>query len=213
MGTARGVGGSSDPWWGRGPCTWCQTPAELGTPRRFSIHGPVGLPSSFPFGGLALPYSIIVLTSPQVLPTNGANCRVPFWGAPFTVDVSKSKPKPNRLNTMNLVEKRAWELGLCEDAFNSRAGSLANWIVNSVAGGKAKARPRSSTENDFFFSSPDTPPIELLGVFRIVLLFFVKSPWLYILLFSSSWPFIYRLRRSPLECLSHPALPSTCYEQ
>ena len=32
-------------------------------------------------------------------------CRVPIWGVSFTVDVSK--PKPNRPNTMNLVEKRA----------------------------------------------------------------------------------------------------------
>ena len=52
------------------------------------------------------------------------NSRVPIWGAPFTVDVSK--PKPNRSNTMNLVEKRASKLGLCEDAFNGRAGSLEN---------------------------------------------------------------------------------------
>ena len=28
----------------------------------------------------------------------------------------------------------------------------------------------------------------------------------------SSWPSICRFRRSPLECLSHPALPSTCCE-
>ena len=102
-------------------------------------------------------------------------------------------------------------MGLCENAFNSRAGSLGNWIVNSVAGGNVNARPQSSTENDLFFSSPDTPPIELPGVFPIVLLF-VKSPWLYIILFSSTWPSICRLRRSPLECLSHPALPSTCCE-
>ena len=32
---------------------------------------------------------------------------------------------------------------------------------------KVKARPRSSVEDDFFFSSSDTPPIELLGVFQI----------------------------------------------
>ena len=38
----------------------------------------------------------------------------------------------------------------------------------------------------------------------------MRSLWLYILLFSSSWPSICRLRRSPLECLSHPAFPSTC---
>ena len=136
-------------------------------------------------------------------------CRVSIWGAPFTVDVSK--PEPNRPNTMNLVEKRAWELGLFENAFNGRAGSSGNWIVYSVVRGKVKARPRSSAEDDFFFSSSDVPPIELHGVFRIVLLF-MKSPWLYILLFSSSWPSICRLRRSPLECLSHLALPSTCCE-
>ena len=94
-------------------------------------------------------------------------CRVPIWGAPFTVDVSK--PKPNRPNTMNLVEKRAWELGLCEDAFNGRARSSGNWIVYSVVGGMVKARPQSSAEDDFFFSSSDTPPIELPCIFRIAI--------------------------------------------
>ena len=137
-------------------------------------------------------------------------CRVPIWGALFTVDVSK--PKPNRPNTMNLVEKRAWKLGLCEDAFNGRAGSLGNWIVYSVVGGKVKARPRSLAEDDLFFSSSDTPPIELPSVFRIAVPFFGKSSWLYILLFSSSWPSICRLRRTSLECLSHLALPSTYCE-
>ena len=39
-----------------------------------------------------------------------------FWRS-FTVDVSK--PKPNRLNTMNLVKKWAQELGLSEDFFSS----------------------------------------------------------------------------------------------
>ena len=68
---------------------------------------------------------------------------------------------------MNLVEKRAWELGLCEDAFNGRAGSSRNWIFYSVVGGKVKTRPRSSAEDDFFFSSSDTPPIELPSVFQI----------------------------------------------
>ena len=32
-------------------------------------------------------------------------CRVSIWGAPFTLDVSK--PKSNKSNTMNLVDKRA----------------------------------------------------------------------------------------------------------
>ena len=77
-GAAPEVCGSSSPWWGRGSRAWRQMPIELGTPRQFSIHGPVGWPSSFPLGGLALPYSIVALTSPQVLPTDGANCRVPI---------------------------------------------------------------------------------------------------------------------------------------
>ena len=33
------------------------------------------------------------------------NCRVPIWEVSFTVDVSE--PKPNRTNTMNLVDERA----------------------------------------------------------------------------------------------------------
>ena len=33
---------------------------------------------------------------------------------------------------------------------------------------------------------------------------------IYILLHPLSWPSICQLRRSPLECLSHPAFPSTC---
>ena len=35
---------------------------------------------------------------------------------------------------------------------------------------------------------------------------------IYILMLPSSWPSICRLHRSPLECLSHPAFPSTCCE-
>ena len=51
----------------------------------------------------------------------------------FTVDVSE--PKPNRPNTMNLVEKGAQELGLCEDLVNGRTGSLGSRIINSVGEG------------------------------------------------------------------------------
>ena len=36
-----------------------------------------------------------------------------------------------------------------------------------MVGGKVKAHFRSSAEDDFFFSSSDTPPIELPGLFRI----------------------------------------------
>ena len=210
MRAAHEVRRSSGPKWGWRPCTWCQTPVELGTSWQFSICDPVGWPSSFSLGGLALSCSIIVLTSTQVLPTDGVNCRVSIWGVSFTVDVSE--PKPNRPNTMNFVEKRAQELGLCEDFVNGRAGSLGSRIVNGVVGRGVKVRPRASSEDEFFFSSSDTTQLELSGVFRIVVLLFVRSLWLYIILLPSSWPSICRLCRSSLECLSHPVLPSTCCE-
>ena len=81
---------------------------------------------------------------------------------------------------MNLVEKRAQELGLCEDFVNGRAGSLGNRIVNGVVEEKVKVRPRALSEDEFFFSSSDTPPIELPGVLRIAVpriavLLFVRS--------------------------------------
>ena len=89
---------------------------------------------------------------------------------------------------------------------------MGNRIVNSVVGGKVKVCPRASFEDEFFFSSSDTAPLELSGVFRIAVHLFMRSLWLYILLLPLSWPSICRLRRLPLECLSHPALPSTCCE-
>ena len=55
------------------------------------------------------------------------------FGGSFTVGVSE--PKPNRPNTMNLVEKRAQELGLCEDFVNGRAGSLGSRIIKGVEEG------------------------------------------------------------------------------
>ena len=150
IGAAREVGWSSGPWWGCGPCTWRQTPVELGTSWQFSICGLVGWPSSFPLRGLALPCSIIVLTSIPVLPTNSINCRVLIGGVSFTVDVSE--PKPNWPNTMNLVEKRVRELGLCKDFVNGRTGSLGSRIVNGVVrGGGSKSvlgpRPRMSSSS------------------------------------------------------------------
>ena len=113
---------------------------------------------------------------------------------------------------MNLVEKRAQELGFCEDFVNGRTGSLGSRIVNGIVGGRVKVRPRASSEDEFFFSPFNTAQLELFGVFRIAVPLFVRSLWLYILLLPSSWSSICRLYRSPLECLSHPALPSTCCE-
>ena len=102
----------------------------------------------------------------------------------FTVDVSE--PKPNRPNTMNLVEKRAQELGLCEDFVNGRAGSLGSRIVNSVVGERVKVRPWASSEDEFFFTSFNTAQLEFSSVLRIAIPLFVRSLWLYILLPPSS---------------------------
>ena len=66
---------------------------------------------------------------------------------------------------MNLVEKWAQELGLCEDFVNSRAGSLGSRIIKGVEEG-VKVCPRASSEDEFFFSFSDTSRLELSGVFR-----------------------------------------------
>ena len=89
---------------------------------------------------------------------------------------------------------------------------MGSRIVNGIVGGRVKVRPRASSEDEFFFSPFNTAQLELFGVFRIAVPLFVRSLWLYILLLPSSWSSICRLYRSPLECLSHPALPSTCCE-
>ena len=70
---------------------------------------------SLPCEGLISPCSIVVLTSTQVLST--APIVGSTFGRSFTVDVNE--PKPNRPNTMKLVEKWAQELGLSE-SFSSR---------------------------------------------------------------------------------------------
>ena len=46
-----------------------------------------------------------------------------------------SEPKPNRPNIMNLVEKWAQELGLCEDFVNGQAGLLERRFIKGVEGG------------------------------------------------------------------------------
>ena len=40
-----------------------------------------------------------------------------------------------------------------------------------MVGARVKARPRASAEDDFFFSSSNTVPLELSGVFRIAIPF------------------------------------------
>ena len=66
---------------------------------------------------------------------------------------------------------------------------MENRIVNGVVEERVKVRPRASSEDEFFFSFSDTPPIEFPGVFRIA----VPPPLreislvIYILLLPSSW--------------------------
>ena len=75
---------------------------------------------------------------------------------------------------MNLVEKRAQELGLCEDFVNGRAGSLGSRVVDGIIGGRVKVRRQASSEDEFFSSSSDTAQLELSGVFRIAVPLFVR---------------------------------------
>ena len=60
-------------------------------------------------------------------------------------------------------------------------------IVNGVVEERVKVRPQASSEDEFFFSSSDTPPIELPGVFRISIPVHEISLVIYI---YSSAPFI-----------------------
>ena len=89
---------------------------------------------------------------------------------------------------------------------------MGNKIVNGVVEERVKVRPWAPSEDEFFFFSSDTPPIELPSVFQISVPFREISLIIYILLLPSSWSSICRLYRSPLECLFHPAFPSTCCE-
>ena len=75
---------------------------------------------------------------------------------------------------MNLVEKRAQELGLCEDFVNGRAGSLGSRVVDGIIGGRVKVRRQALSEDEFFSSSSDTAQLELSGVFRIAVSLFVR---------------------------------------
>ena len=70
-------------------------------------------------------------------------------------------------------------------------------IVNGVVEERVKVRPRALFEDEFFFFSSDTPPMELLGVFRIAVLLFVRSLWLYIFFCSL------HLGRPSIDCAGH----------
>ena len=163
-----------------------------------------------PLGGLALPCSIIVLLSTPVLSTDGANCRIPIWGGGvFHCRCERTQTQRAQYNEFGKeAGTRIGPLrGLCQQSgmiVGEQDRQRRSW-------GRVKVRPRASSEDEFFFSSSDTAPLELFCVFRIAPLP-LRSLWLYILLLLSSWPSICRLCKSPLECLSHPTLPFTCYE-
>ena len=69
---------------------------------------------------------------------------------------------------MNLVEKQAQELDLCEDFVNSQAGSLGEQDRQRRREG-VKVYPRALSEDEFLFSSSDTTQLGPSGVFRIAL--------------------------------------------
>ena len=149
MGVAREVRGSSGPWWGRGPRTWHQTPVELGTSWQFSICGPVGWPSSFPLGGLALPCPIIVLTSTQVLPIDSAKCRVQIWGV-LHCRCERTQTQQAQYN----------EFGRKAGSRTGPLRGLRQWSGRIVREqdcqqrrGEVKVYPRASFKDEFLFSS------------------------------------------------------------
>ena len=55
---------------------------------------PARADGSLLYGGLILPCSIVVLTSTQVFPTDGANCRVRFWGLFIVKRISPNPTGP-----------------------------------------------------------------------------------------------------------------------
>ena len=119
----------------------------------------------------------------------------------FTVDVSEAKP--NRLSTINLVEKRTQELGLCMDFVNGRAGSLGSRIIKRGRKG-VKVCPRASSEDEFFLSSSNTTRLELSGVFRTTLLLFRWPLLLFISLFRSFSFYTCQSSRPILKCSCGP---------
>ena len=86
---------------------------------------------------------------------------------------------------MDLVEKRAQEMGLCEDFVNN-SGRIVGEQDRQRRRGGVKVYPRASSEDEFFFFSSDTSRLELSGVFQIAIPLFVRSLLLFISLFCSS---------------------------
>ena len=135
-----------------------------------------------------------------------------------------NEPKPNRPNTMNLVEKWVQELSLSEELFCSRTRPYGSGMAECVEKGWKfilELGPRINSPSLFFSVSRR----ELSGVLRTASVFlffflplffwspsFVRSLLLYTLLLHPSWPSICWSCRSLLECLSHPTPSSTCCE-
>ena len=69
---------------------------------------------------------------------------------------------------MDLVEKRAQEMGLCEDFVND-SGRIVGEQDRQQRRGGVKVYPRASSEDEFLFSSSDTTQLGPSGVFRIVI--------------------------------------------
>ena len=70
---------------------------------------------------------------------------------------------------MDLVEKRAQEMGLCEDFVNN-SGRIVGEQDRQRRRGGVKVYARASSEDEFFFSSSDTTRLGPSGVFQIAIL-------------------------------------------
>ena len=143
--------------------------------------------------------------------TKYTNRRVPIWGGAFHCRCERTQTKRAQYNEFGreagLRTRPLWGL-------RQRSGMIL----------REQDRQRRS------WGDGQSPSSGLVRLWILLLLFWYstnRTSWclpnyrpplreislvIYILLLPSSWPSNCQLRRSPLECLSHPTLPSTCCE-
>ena len=175
-GAAREVHRSSGPWWGRGPCTWCQMPVELGTSWQFSTCSPADWPSSSPLGSLALPKQAIALIVAQVTFPQTAL----IVGSRFSDRAHCNEFVESRSKSWALMRRR---LVLGMKSTHNRAAQRPR-EKGPLARGWECANPSRSHRNLLPVSGP--PCFWASLSFLVVPPFFVRSLLLYILLFYSS---------------------------
>ena len=112
-------------------------------------------------GGLIPPCPIIVLTSTQVLPTDGANCRVLIWGV-LHYRCERTQTQQAQYNEFG---KEAGSRTGPLRGLRQRSGRIVGEQDRQRRRGGVKVYPQASSEDEFFFSSSDTTQLGPSGVF------------------------------------------------